>query len=207
MNENENENTKALTKTDSLIYNFLEKNNYKTDDNKFEILDSNDLVKEKSSVEDFLVWLDSNIDEEFNTINKPTDIEMTNDKYVDGDYTVTEASKFEKIVTQNVACLGNIICNNNKLIISVSNDLYLKCQNTKNNLAPVLENWYNTIKNEIKRINRSNKWSLAIFLNSKITNRIKAASDNIAVSFSNLKKSGETDKKTERMSIDNISFK
>jgi hypothetical protein len=203
MNENLNENKKSLTKTDSLIYNFLE-TNFQNEEKKDEIVDSTDLSKEKSGVEDFLVWFDNNLDGKINTLKQTKD--YNNEKNLENYSTVKEASKFQIIVKQNVACLSNLICINNKKLIKVSNDFYTKYQNTKKNFKPILENWCSTFKYEINQIKTYSNWPLSNYLNLKINNRLKQGDDNIDVSYSNFENPSKTDNNIE-ISKENVTFK
>lgn len=99
----------TITKTDSLLYNFLEEsfkngnisvNEDATNDeldefdmeNNFENLKINKLLKKKSSIEDFLLWLDNNL-EELNI--KQSELSKTNKVSVNEAFEMVEIDQVE----------------------------------------------------------------------------------------------------------------
>jgi hypothetical protein len=190
----EENNNKPLTKTDSLIYNFLEETNDET-------VSENKLLKKKSSIEEFLVWLDSNLDE----LSITTEIDEQSQLLSDSNSIKSIENsdeknriKFEDILKNSSKYLTNMMSQNEK-ISTFSNDLYKKCQNTAKNVKPVFQNFYSSFKYELNEFNNNSNT-----LNSSFLNRFKKASDNLVISFTNLRNTYENRKSSGTVKINTV---
>lgn len=182
----ENGNNKNLTNADSLIYSFLEE---------VEIGDNDQLLDKKCSVEEFLTWLDNQYESKssnkLDSAEKENIKETVNDnphsinlstKNLDPNSNIT---KLQEIIKNKVSCAANVITKNEQ-IATISNNFYLKCQNTTKNLKPTFRVLFSALRYEVNQIkNNNSNWPNALNLN--ITDKMKKASDSFIVSLSNIK--------------------
>ena len=167
---------KSPSKTDSLIYTFLGETykEVKLSDS-FESFETNDILKKKSSVEDFLFWLDGNLEK----------LE-TKEKNMIGDKNETENTEISDSYNKNpnlgTSYLPNLL--KSETLSNFSKGLYSKYEKTTKNVKPLLQTIYTTVKRELNDLKTS---SNVQFNSERYANKLKYASNAIVGSYSSIK--------------------